>query len=132
MCSCSVVLSHLRSFGAVTGLVFGWFGEINIDFDNLLCTAAEIGAERLWSDLNCTTIEHAKGVLVWSLRRKMAAAIARANVDHLFGRISLLTGDPNAAASRRAASQARFFRNHDPAFSTHAHHQARRGAAGFT
>jgi hypothetical protein len=37
------------------------------------------------------------------------------NVDHLFGRISLLTGDPNAAASRRAASQARFSRNHDPA-----------------
>jgi hypothetical protein len=40
----------------------------------------------------------------------MAAAIARANVDHIFGRISLLTGesvvirimDPNAAASRRA------------------------------
>jgi hypothetical protein len=52
---------------------------------------AELGAERLWSDLNCSTVEHAKGVLVWSLRRELAAAIARANVDHLFGRISPLS-----------------------------------------
>ena len=123
--------AHLSTFGNVVGLALGWFGEINRGFDSLLCTAADIGAERLWSDLNCTTVAHAKGVLVWPLRRKMAAAISRANVNHLFSRIALLTGDPAAAASRRAASSARFFASQDPAFSTAAYNQSNwRGASG--
>ena len=115
---------------ATEAVVFGWFGEINREFDALLCTAAELGAERLWSDLNCPSTERATSVLVWSLRRKMAAAIARANVDLLLGRVSLLSGDPNAAASRSAVSQARFFNGVDPAFSTHAHDQANRFGDG--
>jgi hypothetical protein len=75
-------IGHISTFMFTTSADH-WQNGKNCKHKKQKFKAAELqlGAERRWSDLNCSTVEHAKCVLVWSLRRKLAAAIARANVD---------------------------------------------------
>ena len=107
----------------MTGLVAGHFGEISKGFDTLLHRAAETGAARLQRALYQKTPERAKAVLLYQLRRKIAAAICRANLDCLAGRMQHLGGLAAQAKRNRDDSRRRFFTYGDP---SHASYEYRR------
>ena len=105
-------------------LVFGWYGEVNKAFEQLLGVAAQLGSLRLHTEMNCHSPLHAKGVLMWNLRRDLAAAIGRANMNFLFARRALLVGDVAAAQKRLADARRRFFRSGDPSYPTYSYDRA--------
>ena len=120
--------AKLREFGDVIPLVFGWFGEINLEFDELLVEIAETGAARHWRDMCATTPATAKGTILWQLRRKVAAAILRSNVRLLHDRLCFAVGGqthPGDAFGRRRSARARFFADGDPFSATWARRQMR-------
>jgi len=104
----------LENLGGVHPLVFGHYGEVCKSTDQLLRSAAEVGARRLQGALYVKTPEQAAAVLLWQLRRKVSAAILRANLDCLQNHMQHLS--KTAAASRRCrdAARRRFFRGGDP------------------
>ena len=65
------------------------------------------------------------GILMWKLRRKIGAAIVRANVMLLMDRVAHTGGDAAAAYSRQSRAESRFFRGGDPAEASYAHRQPR-------
>ena len=120
--------AKLREYGDVIPLVFGWFGEINLEFDELLEEIAETGAARHWRDMCATTPATAKGTILWQLRRKVAAAILRSNVRLLHDRLCFAVGGqthPGDAFGRRRSARARFFNDGDPFSATWARRQMR-------
>ena len=52
----------------------------------------------------------ARGILMWKLRRKIGAAIVRANAMLLMDRVAHTGGDAAAAYSRQSRAESRFFR----------------------
>ena len=119
---------RLREFGPVVPLVFGWFGEINAEFNSLLSEVAEVGASRHWRAMNAGSPMLAKGTMMWALRRNLGSAIARANVRFLHDRLCFAVGgsaQPEAAFERRRKARARFFEDGDPASATWARRQQR-------
>ena len=71
---------RLKDFGdpCVTPLVFGCWGEINSEFDDLLKYAASVGASRLWQPMLAASPEKAQGILLWNLRRRVGCEALRA------------------------------------------------------
>ena len=119
---------RLREFGPVVPLVFGWFGEVNAEFNALLSEVAEIGASRHWRAMNADSPGTAKGTVMWALRRNMGSAIARANVRFLHDRLCFAVGgsaQPEAVFERRRKARGRFFEDGDPASATWARRQQR-------
>jgi len=122
------IARRLSEFGPVIPLVFGWFAEINAEFDTLLSEVAEVGAARHWQDMNAASPMAAKGTMMWALRRKIASAATRANVRFLHDRLCFAVGgssQPQAAYERRRAARARFFADGDPASASWARRQQR-------
>ena len=117
--------SLLVAYGDIMPLVFGWYGEVNKAFEQLLGVAAQLGSLRLHTEMNCHSPLHAKGVLMWKLRRDLAAAIGRANMNFLFARRALLVGDVAAAQKRLADARRRFFRSGDPSHPTYSYDRSR-------
>jgi hypothetical protein len=107
---------RLKDFGdpCVTPLVFGWWGEINSEFDDLLKYAASVGASRLWQPMLAASPEKAQGILLWNLRRRIGCEALRANVQHLMDRSAFITGDAAAAAARRDRAMSTYFQGGDP------------------
>ena len=99
----------LKDMGGIAPLVFGHFGEISKGFDRLLVKAAKIGADRLKDALYVKTVHQAKAVLTWRLRRTMAGAIFRAQLDCLQCQMQHLTSSSNANRKRRAYARQRYF-----------------------
>jgi len=73
----------MTAYGGVKPLVAGFFGELNDGFEAMLGQVAEVGVRQLQDALYTKTPEQARAVLLWQLRRKMAAAILRANLNCL-------------------------------------------------
>jgi hypothetical protein len=90
----------------VTPLVFGSFGEINSEFDDMLIAAAKAGAGKQMGSLNCRSESEALGISVFLLRRKLAAAIFQANANLLDNRLRFVFGNNAAAHQRRNAAAA--------------------------
>ena len=67
------IARRLSEFGPIVPLVFGWFAEIDAEFDTLLSEVAEVGAARHWQDMNAASPMAAKGTMMWALRRKIAS-----------------------------------------------------------
>ena len=122
------IARRLSEFGPVIPLVFGWFAEINAEFDTLLSEVAEVGAARHWQDMNAASPVAAKGTMTWALRRKIATAVTRANVRYLHDRLCFAVGGSSqsqAAFERCRAARSRFFADGDPSSATWARRQQR-------
>ena len=107
------VQAKLAEYGTVRPLVFGWFGEVNAAFEQLLSLAAETGAARLWTDMRATCAGSAKGTLMWSLRRSLSVTIVRANARLVMDRLPFVvdgSAEPDRAYGRRRDAERRFFR----------------------
>ena len=106
----------LKDKGGVHPIIFGAYGDTNDGFNKLLSSVAEIGSTRLQAALGTQTQDQARLVLLWQLRRKMAAAVIRANMDCLQLRMGYLGNTTGYGAPRRRRQQARrrFFGNLDP------------------
>ena len=108
----------LNQMGGVNPLVFGAYGEINKEFTELLSTVAESASIRLQAALGVNNQDQAKAVLLWQLRRKLAAAIIKANMDclqSLMGHIGNFSSYSSELSSKqRQAARRRFFGNSDP------------------
>ena len=76
------VLTTLRQFESVRGLVFGTYAESSRDVARLMEIAAEAGASAGWREMGSRTEQEARGFLVAFLRRRWgtAAAIAQARM----------------------------------------------------
>ena len=113
----------LASYGGVSPLVAGHFNEISRGFDKLLGDAAELGAQQLQNALYTKSATQARAVLLWQLRRKMAAAICRANINCLQDLMAHLgTSGANARSHARKANARRyFFPRGDPANTGYQH-----------
>ena len=61
-----------------------------------------------------------RAVLLWRLRKKMTAAIFRANLDALESLMEHLSGNAAAASARRAHSRRRFFEHGDASRASYA------------
>ena len=109
----------LTGMGGVHPLVSGAFGEINVEFDDLLKNAAEVGALRYQGAMYVKTHEQARAALLWSLRRKTSASIFRANLDCLHNRMRHVQGDARGQRRRRDASRRRFFPGGDPSHASY-------------
>jgi hypothetical protein len=106
----------LQSYGGVAPLVAGHFGEINKGFDKLLGDAAELGVQQLQNALYTKTADQARAVLLWQLRRKMLAAICRANLNCMQGlMVHLGTSGATAQSHARRANARRYFFPHGDA-----------------
>ena len=116
----------------VTPLVFGWWGEINSEFDDLLKHAANVGASRVWQPMLAASRAKAEGILLWNLRRRTGCEALRANVQHLMDRSAFITGDAAAAAARRDRAMSSHFQGGDPGSVGQAHSMSRsnHGARG--
>ena len=108
----------LNQMGGVNPLVFGAYGEINKEFAELLSSVAELASTRLQAALGVNNQDQAKAVLLWQLRRKLAAAIIKANMDclqSLMGHIGNFSSYSSELSSRRRQeARRRFFGNSDP------------------
>jgi hypothetical protein len=107
----------LQGYGGVAALVAGHFGEIIKGFDKLLGDVAEIGVQQLQNALYTKTADQARAVLLWQLRRKMLAAICRANLNCMQG-LMMHLGTSGATAqshARRANARCYFFPHGDAA-----------------
>ena len=82
------IAAKLTSFGKVHGLAFGWYGECNPALEQLLSRAAEFGSQHLWQPMMAASRGKARGILMWNLRRKIGAAIVRANGMLLMDRVA--------------------------------------------
>ena len=91
-------------------LAFGWFGECSPALEHLLSRAAEFGSQHLWQPMMAASRGKARGILMWKLRRKIGAAIVRANAMLLMDRVAHTGGDAAAAYSRQSRAESRFFR----------------------
>eukprot|EP00037_Helgoeca_nana_P028923 m.342991 g.342991 ORF g.342991 m.342991 type:complete len:727 (+) comp27865_c4_seq3:52-2232(+) len=120
----------LKDHGGVVPLVFGHYGEICYEFDRLLQEAAETGAARLRDALYVKTAEQAKTVLLWKLRRKMAASIFRANLDCFQSQMEHLTGDAGSARRNHAFARKRFFARGDLSRTTYEYRQTHANLPG--
>lgn len=103
----------LEDMGGVKPLVFGHYGEICKSFDRLLRTASRVGAQRLQGALYVKTPEQAAAVLLWQLRRKVASAVLRANVNCLQDLMPNLFRYGPSSQRNREEAQRRFFSRGD-------------------
>ena len=76
------VLTTLRQFESVRGIVFGTYAESSRDVQRLMEIAAEAGASVGWREMGTRTEKEARGFLVAYLRRRWgtAAAIAQSRM----------------------------------------------------
>ena len=99
----------------------------SVQFSSLLLSrAAEFGFQHLWQPMMAASRGKARGILTWKLRRKIGAAIVRANVMLLMDHVAHMGGGAAAAYSRQSRVESRFFRG--PAEASHAHRQQRNAA----
>ena len=96
------IAAKLASFGKVQLLTFGWFGECSPALEHLLSRTAEFGSQRLWQPMMAASQGKARGILTWKLRRKVGAAVVRANAMLLMDRVAHAGGDAAAAHSTEA------------------------------
>ena len=75
------MVRHLNTYGRVKGFVFGWFGEISPDLDQVLCDAAKQAVKRLFAQTAAQSPDQAEAALVHNSRRVLAASILRANAN---------------------------------------------------
>ena len=124
------IAAKLASFGQVQALAFGWFGECSPALEHLLSRAAEFGSQHLWQPMMAASRGKARGILMWKLRRKIGAAIVRANAMLLMDRVAHTGGDAAAAYSRQSRAESRFFRGGGggAAEASYAHRQQRNAA----
>ena len=103
-------------------LIFGAYGETNTAFNKLLSAAAEVGSIRHQAALGVNSPEKAKAVLLWQLRRKLAAAIVRANLNclqFLMGHLGISRNNSwETSVRRRQQARSRFFNSSDPSVVT--------------
>ena len=112
----------LRDLGGINPLIFGAYGETNAAFNKLLSAAAEVGSIRHQAALGVNSPEKAKAVLLWQLRRKLAAAIVRANLNclqFLMGHLGISRNNSwETSVRRRQQARSRFFNSSDPSVVT--------------
>ena len=109
-------------------LAFGWHGECSPALERLLSRAAEFGSQRLWQPMMAASRGKARGILMWKLRRKIGAAVVRANAMLLMDRVAPAGGDAAAAHSRQSRAESRFFLGRGAAEASCAHGQHRNAA----
>ena len=101
------MLSKLRSYGTVRGLVFGFFGEASADVEELASSAAEISTARSHGDVSNLDPDDLRDWILASLRRGWGLAAVRANARLLLGRLCAVGRGAAAAADRRANQRRR-------------------------
>ena len=108
--------------GGVKPLVFGAYGETNAAFNKLMAAAAEVGSSRHQAALGVNSPEKAQSVLLWQIRRNLAAAIIRANLDclqFLMGHLGISRNNSwETSIRRRQQARRRFFNSSDPSVVT--------------
>ena len=80
------ILTRLRSFGRVRGLVYGAYGEASADVHDLLRTAAHEMAERTWRLLGARSADEMRSFMVASARRRVGLAAVQAMARHRLAR----------------------------------------------
>ena len=76
--------------------------------DDLIIAAAKAGTGKMMVELNSSTEDEALGITVFTLRRRLSAAILLANANLLDNRIRFVLGNNAAALQRRKAASVRF------------------------
>ena len=118
-------MRHLNTYGRVKGFVFGWFGEISPDLDQVLCDAAKQAVKRLFAQTAAQSPDQAEAALVHNSRRVLAASILRANANFVVERLPFASAAGTQAGLRRTHARACVFRDGDPATVTYDHHRSR-------
>ena len=107
---------QLKDYGGVAPFVFGAYGEINKSFDKFLQQAASMGSLRLREALYVKSKARASAILLYVLRRKIASAIFRAQLNCLQSLMEQVGYTGQARADqRRVIARRRFFPDGDPA-----------------
>ena len=94
------VKARLKSFGPIRALVFGAYGEVSEDVEDLLSLAADELARRRWRAMGATTEAEVRGYFMATLRRKLGLIIMREMARHRLNRI-LYVGMPRAVLESR-------------------------------
>ena len=87
------ILTRLRSFGRVRGLVYGAYGEASADVHDLLRTAAHEMAERTWRLLGARSADEMRSFMVASARRRVGLAAVQAMARHRLARETYVGAD---------------------------------------
>ena len=126
------VEARLNELGPTIGsLAFGMHGEVSPDLHQLVHTLASLGAEKHYRTMLASSPAHAKGALVWHVRRHLGGAILRANADLLLGRLGAVGGGLGAATIRRQrARRAAWGAHHGPSDAMYAFSRSQTSHAG--
>ena len=110
----------------IHGHVIGMVGGISAGLTRSI--RAVEGAEKLFNQMESSSMRHCQATLMWQARRDIGATIWAANSDLILHRIQHLGGAASRERSRQRHAQCQFFQGEDPATATFAHRNA---AAGF-
>ena len=96
------VQQKLESFGELSGLVVGQFGECSQDLHNLLRTLADIRVENLSRSQGFSFREEKSSLILQQYRRRLSFCAVRAQSACLLSRLGHMSEGASLAAQRRA------------------------------
>ena len=99
----------VESHGYILALVVGPRGSVSKDFDKLLSTMADIGAERSWHKMGARTVLDARTTIKGRLRRSIGITAVVAEAMLRSDRLGIALGDGEAAARRRREAKTKFW-----------------------
>lgn len=100
------VLSALRAFPPVRGMVFGAYGEASKDIHTILHVAAEARARRDWKTMGSRNLAEALSVVVSTLRRRWGLAAVREYARLRLNRLCYVGGSGRCPRSMQMAGPA--------------------------
>ena len=89
------VQTFMQSHGSLIVCVCGALGEFSKDLSAMVESLADMAARSNWRTMRSKTIEHARGVILWGLRGRLAMAAIRERTELVLSRLDRWVG-PNA------------------------------------
>ena len=86
------VQTFMQSHACLSVCVFGALGEFSEDLENLVVTCADTAARHNWRAMRSKTIDHARAVILWGIRGRLALAAIRARTDVVLARLDRWVG----------------------------------------
>ena len=101
------MFKRLRAFGTVIPLVFGAFGEVSSSVEPLIKCLAAVAAPYMATKLNAPSVDAARGVLAWYIRRRISWVNLRGVANLKIHRSQFVGPGGGDAQRRRAETRSR-------------------------